>query len=203
MGPVFFLLFINDLPLSWESRNGLFADYASFYASATILTDVQSQLQRDLNSTAMWTKEHGVVAHPEKTKYMIVGIRQKLSHCEKCGVCEASSRGTPLRSGYRPHPSLVKLCNKSEEETFKRVALLVRIKTFLPIKYRIILFNVRIKPILEYFVSDWASCNVGLLDDIFKVQKRCAHLILDAPSKIESYRCFISLNGYTSVFKDV
>ena len=43
------------------------------------LTDVQLQLQRDLNSTAMWTKEHGMVAHPEKTKYMIIGTRQKLA----------------------------------------------------------------------------------------------------------------------------
>ena len=68
LGPTLFLLFINDLPLSWESRNGLFADDAIFYASATTLTDVQLQLQRDLNSTAMWTKEHGMAAHPEKTK---------------------------------------------------------------------------------------------------------------------------------------
>ena len=63
---IFFLLFINDLPLSWESRNDLFADYAAFYASATTLTDVQSQLQRDLNSAAIWTKEHGMVAHRKK-----------------------------------------------------------------------------------------------------------------------------------------
>lgn len=28
----------------------------------------------------------GVVAHPEKTKYMIIGIRQKLFHCEKCAL---------------------------------------------------------------------------------------------------------------------
>ena len=68
LGPTLFLLFINDLPLSWESRNGLFADDATFYASATTLTDVQLQLQRDLNSTAMWTKEHGMVALPEKNE---------------------------------------------------------------------------------------------------------------------------------------
>ena len=62
LGPVFFLLFINDLPLSWKSKNGLFADDATFYVSATTLTDVQLQLQQDLNSTATWTKEHGMVA---------------------------------------------------------------------------------------------------------------------------------------------
>ena len=38
----------------------------------------------------------------------------------------------------------------------------------------LVLFNASIKPILEYCVSVWANCNVGLLADIFKVQKRCA-----------------------------
>ena len=27
-----------------------------------------------------------MVAHPEKTKHMIIGIRQKLFHCEKCAL---------------------------------------------------------------------------------------------------------------------
>ena len=49
---------MSDLPLSWERRNGLFADDAIFSASAITLTDVQLQLQRDLESTTIWTKEH-------------------------------------------------------------------------------------------------------------------------------------------------
>ena len=46
LGPVLFLLSINDLPLTWKNRNGLFADNATFYASASNLTDVQVQLQQ-------------------------------------------------------------------------------------------------------------------------------------------------------------
>ena len=48
-----------------------------------------------------------------------------------------------------------------------RVAVLARIKKFLPVNYRIILFIASIKPILEYCVSVWGNCNVGLLDEIF------------------------------------
>ena len=61
----------------------LIADDATFYASASNLTDVQVQLQRDLSNTATWTKDHGMAAHPQKTKYMIIGTRQKLSRCEE------------------------------------------------------------------------------------------------------------------------
>ena len=86
LGPVLFLLFVNDLSLSWKNRNSLFADDATFYASAKTLTDVQIQLQQDLSNTATWTKDRGMIAHPEKTKYMIIGTRQKLSCCEQCAL---------------------------------------------------------------------------------------------------------------------
>ena len=82
MGHFLFLLFINDLRLTWKNRNGLFADDATFYANASNLTDVQVQLQRKLSNTVTWTKDHGMAAHPQKTKYMIIGTRQKLFRCK-------------------------------------------------------------------------------------------------------------------------
>ena len=86
LSPVLFLLVINDLPLTWTNRNGLFVDDATFYASASNLTDVQVPLQRDLSITATWTKDHGMVAHLQKTNYMIIGTRQKLSRCEESAL---------------------------------------------------------------------------------------------------------------------
>ena len=86
LSPVLFLLVINDLPLTWTNRNGLFVDDATFYASASTLTYVQVQLQRDLSITATWTKDHGMAAHPQKTNYMIIGSRQKLSRCEESAL---------------------------------------------------------------------------------------------------------------------
>ena len=41
------------------------------------------------------------------------------------------------------------------------------IKEFLPVKYHISLINASIKPILEYYVSIWGSCNARLLDEVF------------------------------------
>ena len=86
LGPTLFLLFINDLPLTWKNKNGLFADDATFYASASTLTDVQVQLQRDVSKMVTWTKDHDMATHPEKTKYMIIGTRQKLSRCEESAL---------------------------------------------------------------------------------------------------------------------
>ncbi|CAH3187679.1 unnamed protein product [Porites evermanni] len=32
------------------------------------------------------TKDHGMAAHPQKTNYMIIGTRQKLSRCEESAL---------------------------------------------------------------------------------------------------------------------
>ena len=79
------------------------------------------------------------------------------------------------------------------KKLLKRIAVLARIKKFVPIRYRIILFNASIKPILEYCVSVWGNCNAGLLDDLFKLQKRCARIILNETYQSRSLPLFIKL----------
>ena len=49
---------------------------------------------------------------------------------------------------------------------------------------------------IEYCVSVWGSCNAGLLDEIFKVQKRCARVILDAPLQARILPLFLELGCY-------
>ena len=58
----------------------------------------------------------------------------------------------------------------------KRVAVLAGIKKFLPVNFRIILFNASVKPILEYCVSVWGNSNAGLFYEIFLSSKKvCAY----------------------------
>ena len=42
-------------------------------------------------------------------------------------------------------------------------------------------------------MSVWGSYNSGLLDDIFKVQKRCARIILGAPFQARTLPLFLEL----------
>ena len=140
-----------------------------------------------------------MAAHPEKTKYMIIGIRQKLSRCEECALSlwldsrqlEQTQDEGLLGLVIDPSLSWSSPVTKLRKKLLKRVAVLARIKKFLPVKYHIILYNASIKPILEYCV--WGNCNAGLLDDIFRVQKRCARIILDAPFHARTLPLFLEL----------
>ena len=145
---------------------------------------------------------------------MIIGTRQKLSRCEECALTlflddrklEQAQEERLLGLDIDPTLSWSNHVTNLRKTLLKRVAVLARIKKFLPIKYRIILFNATIKRILEYCVSAWASCNAGLLAGILKFKNDVLILSSMLPSRQEPYRYFINLDGYlltTSVLKDV
>ena len=69
LGPVLFLIFINDLPDNINSRTRLFADDCILYRQITSETD-QRLLQEDLDRLATWEKTWGMEFHPQKCSVM-------------------------------------------------------------------------------------------------------------------------------------
>ncbi|MEW8544204.1 MAG: reverse transcriptase family protein, partial [Candidatus Thiodiazotropha sp.] len=65
LGPLLFLLFINDLPACVNSRTRLFADDCIIYRPIKMLQDCQ-QLQYDLVNLAEWESTWGMAFHPDK-----------------------------------------------------------------------------------------------------------------------------------------
>ena len=78
LGPLLFLLFINDLPLY---TNNVFTD---LYADDTTLYDVQDSmeqieinLQSALNNLHIWCRGNGMILNSSKTKVMLVTTNQR------------------------------------------------------------------------------------------------------------------------------
>ena len=69
LGPVLFLIFINDLPDNINFRNRLFADDCILYRQITSETD-QRLLQEDLDRLDIWEKTWGMEFHPQKCSVM-------------------------------------------------------------------------------------------------------------------------------------
>ena len=148
-----------------------------------------------------------MAAHPQKTKYMITGTRQKLSRFKESALSlcldgrhlEQTQEERFLGLAIDPSLSQSSQVGNLRKKLPKRVAVLARIKKFLPVKCRIILFNASIKPILEYCVSVQGNSDAGLLDEIFKVQKRCGVLYEVLRFKLQPCHYFWSLGGYSSI----
>ena len=65
LGPLLYLLFINDLPNCMDSKARLFADDCIVYRNILSSQDCQ-ELQHDLDKLAQWEQTWGMSFHPDK-----------------------------------------------------------------------------------------------------------------------------------------
>ena len=83
LGPMLFLLFINDLPDKIASSSRLFADDCIVYRQIKDISDCET-LQEDLNMLAEWETKWGMAFHSQK-----------------CSVLNLTRSRIPIRFNYR------------------------------------------------------------------------------------------------------
>ena len=80
LGPLLFLIYINDLPNSLRGAvPRMFADDTNLTLSAKTLTELKLALTPELNNLSCWLKANKLSLNVAKTELMIIGSRQRLS----------------------------------------------------------------------------------------------------------------------------
>ena len=67
MGPLFFLIFLNDLPLHVESALDSYADDTTITATGGSLADIEKKLTQDCAQISKWMVENKLKLNTEKT----------------------------------------------------------------------------------------------------------------------------------------
>ena len=79
-----------------------------------------------------------------------------------------------------------KLCTKLS----KRIGILKKIRSCLPMRQRLLFYNSMIRSVLHYVSSIWTSCDKENLGRVLKLQKRAARVISDADNQASSVKLF-------------
>ena len=77
LGPLFFLLYINDLPDSIKCKIGLFADDSIVYNDIISFTDCKI-LQSDLDALCLWSKNWDTEFNTDKCKILTVTNKKNI-----------------------------------------------------------------------------------------------------------------------------
>ena len=202
LGPTLFSIYINDLPLALKKAEvDIYADDTTIWSSGNTCEEIQLKLQDTLDSAGKWFKANSMMPNTTKTKQLLIGTAQKLSHADKDSLDlllnntrldEATDEkilGVKIDKHLKWDQHIDYLINKLNS----RICLLKRAKGYLTLHCRKMLYNAIIKPILEYCCTVWGNCSKENLIRLLRIQKRCARLILDAKFSDNSVKLFTKL----------
>ena len=202
LGPVLFLIYINDLHLEMKNTTtDIFADDSTIFTSNINLNLVADQLSQDLNNVSRWCNCNKMALNTSKTKVMYICSNfkhraivdsypsVKLHDIQLSASFEEKLLGVTIVNtlNWDNHVNnVIKKCNSY-------LFLLSRVKRFLSIDKRKLFFNAYILPHIDYCCTIWGNCSVGSGDKMIKFQKRAARMILDKDIDTPSIQLFSEL----------
>ena len=191
LGPLLFLIYINDLPNATDFFTSLFADDTGFLKSSANLQNLINSSNNELIKAAEWFNANKLTLNISKTKYLIFR-NNKMEFDEnicnvKIGDHKLERIGNSCKDkfykfvgikldeflGWDYHISHVS--NKISSGNF----VLNQCKNILPLSIRKLIYNSLIKSHLEYGILAWGACNNTKLKKIKSTQKKCVCNLLN------------------------
>lgn len=177
LGPVLFIIFINDLDKNVLSNISKFADDTKIGGKAQNDFDAQ-QIQLDLNKVAAWSEKWQMKFNVDKCKVMHIGHHNPKHEYFMAGkklipVTEEKDLGVIISSDLKSS----KQCNDASKKANKMLGMISRTISFRT-KYNILkLYNAFVRPHLEYSVQFWSPYLRKDIIKLEKVQRRATKLI--------------------------
>lgn len=198
LGPLLFLIYINDLPISTSSRMRIFADDCIIYRSITC-TDDHLTLQNDLNKINDWCKKWLMSLNKQKCKIMCFTRKQHISsHSYIIDDYPLSYASSYKYLGIHFTPNLswshhiTTICAKAS----KSLGYLRRNLHSCPSHVRQLAYQTFVRPQLEFAASIWSPYQNYLINMLEAIQNRAARFIsrnYDYNSSITEIKLCLSL----------
>ena len=186
LGPLLFLLFINDLPLHTNALIDLYADDATVYEISRSKEEIERKLQKAVLEIASWCRKNGMVINIDKTKAMLITTRQRrrniddniqilLNDIKLSNVQKEKVLGVEIDNNLLWGEHVRKVTRKMSTNIW----LLSKIKRYLSKEHRLMYYKSYIQPHLDYANIVWGSTCKNNLMQIERLQRRACRVILD------------------------
>jgi hypothetical protein len=181
LGPLLFLIFINDIVQVVENPIFLFADDASLMKIFQNINEATLSVNRDLQHLTTWAYTWRITFNPIKTVFMIITNKSRqltpnitMSNTPLTQVYQECYLGVTLTSNMSWKHHIHNLTTKAS----KRLGLLYKLRNKLPRSAISNYYVSFIRPILEYGSVVFDNCTAFESHSLEQVQRRAAILRL-------------------------
>ena len=170
LGPLLFILFINDLSDSIQNcKYTMYADDVVIYTSADSHQEASRLLQEDIDRVGAWCLSNGMTINAQKSMCMYFGSDSKLKNIGNPNIvlngnllpsCECYPY---LGVELDQHLSLTPHINKIKKSLGNKVYKLSKLRRNMTKKISLQIYKVMIVPTLEYCSFFTGSAHLGEL----------------------------------------
>ena len=180
LGPLLFLIYINDLPLASDLKTYLFADDSNFFASDKNLNNLYIRTNNELKLIGQWILANKLSINFDKTHYLIFS-RARIIYEDSLwmlGVKIPRKDVTKFLGVYVDH----KLTWKQHVEHLclrisKSIGVLYAIRKCLTLSAKKMIYHSLVYPYLQYCSAVWGAAVDTTLNPLFLLQKRAIRIV--------------------------
>ena len=177
LGPILFLIYINDLDENIKCKLSKFADDCKLAKKVTVVNE-QEELQNDLNTLSDWGVDSKMFFNIDKCKVLHIGSNNVQAAYTMNGVQLASVEqekdlGVVISNDLKPGKQVSEVIKTAN----KLIGFIGRTFEFKTKEIILTLYNALVRPYLEYCVQCWSPYYRKDVEKLERVQRRLTKLI--------------------------
>ena len=192
LGPLLFMLYVNDLPFLLSCNMDQYADDSTLYATGKSVSDINSTLDTSCKVVSNWMAENMLQLNANKTHVLTLGTKERLALpgnrvtvamddvlLEENPQHREVLLGITINADLKWHGQVEVLQSKLKA----RLAGLAHVRHALPYNLRKMVSEGIFNSVLCYCLPLFGGCDKGELQDLQILQNKAAQLVTQSPPR--------------------